>query len=217
MLFCPFNTQLRVMLSYCEVTEAPFFYFYFTTGGRPIKLSSGSDHGSFVKVDLVLATLETKHRGFGTGSGCGPGTTPRTQQQQQQHGSHVAVEQRLSSQQNENGNETDNRNCFAPIDENGNETYNRNCFAPIEDVSSRKRNASQNMREEEEESVPLSYRDGFDGYYRDPTQQRTHPPFVTVDPEIRSNSNSSKVDNFRPAKRRLKRLSDTSSDEDDEG
>jgi hypothetical protein len=187
------------MLSYCEVTETPFFYFYFTTGGRPIKLSSGIDHGSFVKVDLVLATLETKHRGYGSGGGGGPGTAPRTQQQQHQRGSQAAVERRVPSQQNENENAADNRNSYAPV----------------EDVSSRKRNASQDMREEEEESVPLSYRDGFDGYYRDPTQQRTQPPAVTVDPEI--GANNGKVDNFRPTKRRLKRLSDTSSDEDEEG
>ena len=44
------------------MSETPFFYFYFTTGGRPIKLSACSNNqkGS-VKVDLVLATLETKH------------------------------------------------------------------------------------------------------------------------------------------------------------
>ena len=49
-------------MNYCEVSETPFFYFYFTTGGRPIKLSACSNNqkGS-VKVDLVLATLETKH------------------------------------------------------------------------------------------------------------------------------------------------------------
>lgn len=44
------------------MSETPFFYFYFTNGGRPIKLSACSTNqkGS-VKVDLVLATLETKH------------------------------------------------------------------------------------------------------------------------------------------------------------
>ena len=44
------------------MSETPFFYFYFTTGGRPRKLSACSNkQKGRVKVDLVLATLETKH------------------------------------------------------------------------------------------------------------------------------------------------------------
>lgn len=183
------------MLSYCEVTETPFFYFYFTTGGRPIKLSSGSDDGSFVRVDLVLATLETKHRGTGTGSGA----ASRTQQQ----GSQAVEQQRhLPSSQNET------------------DPSNGNHLVSTENKSGRKRNASQESRGEDgdEETVPLSYRDGFDGYYRDPSQQQQNQTALAGnDSDIHHNSDN--VDRIRPGKnkRRLKRLNDSSSDEEAEG
>ena len=51
--------EMRAMLQYCVVVERPTFVLYFTAGGRPIKLSSGTQND--VQVDLVLATLET-HR-----------------------------------------------------------------------------------------------------------------------------------------------------------
>ena len=58
------------MLNYCEAAETPFFSFFFTSGGRPVKLTAGGDRdtdrdrgGGHVKVDLVLATLSIRQPG----------------------------------------------------------------------------------------------------------------------------------------------------------
>lgn len=54
------SKEVRALLNYCETTETPNFYLYFTCGGRPVKLSSGSRVD--VKVELILATLETRRQ-----------------------------------------------------------------------------------------------------------------------------------------------------------
>ena len=54
------SKEVRAMLHYYETTEAPHFYLYFTCGGRPVKLSSESRVD--VKVELILATLETRRQ-----------------------------------------------------------------------------------------------------------------------------------------------------------
>ena len=51
------------MLNYCEVTDTPYFFLYFTTGGRPLKISANEDgQRQNIKVDLVLATLLTRKK-----------------------------------------------------------------------------------------------------------------------------------------------------------
>ena len=54
------SKEVRALLSYCESTETPHFHLYFTCGGRPVKLSSESRVD--VKVELILATLETRRQ-----------------------------------------------------------------------------------------------------------------------------------------------------------
>lgn len=75
--------QLRAMLNYCEAAETPFFSFFFTSGGRPVKLTAGGDRdtdrdkgGGHVKVDLVLATLSIRQPG---------GNASRSQQDHSPH------------------------------------------------------------------------------------------------------------------------------------
>jgi hypothetical protein len=77
------------MLNYCEAVETPFFSFFFTSGGRPVKLTAGGERdgnrggggGGHVKVDLVLATLSIRHPQ--TQSHTGDGS--RSQQDHSQH------------------------------------------------------------------------------------------------------------------------------------
>ena len=45
------------------MTDTPYFFLYFTTGGRPLKISTNENgQRQNVKVDLVLATLSTRKK-----------------------------------------------------------------------------------------------------------------------------------------------------------
>ena len=71
------SKELCAMLGFCESTEVAYFFLHFTCGGQPIKLSStrdtGGGHRALIKVELVLATLETRRQAI------------RKQAQEQQH------------------------------------------------------------------------------------------------------------------------------------
>ena len=59
--------ELKAMLSYCESTNTPNFYMFFSVGGLPIKLrcgpdNEGSDNTTPIRVGMVLATRETRRQ-----------------------------------------------------------------------------------------------------------------------------------------------------------
>jgi hypothetical protein len=86
------SKELCAMLGFCDSTEIAYFYLYFTCGGQPIKLSSsrdsdGGSHRPPIKVELVLATLETRRQAI------------RKQTQQQQHQQHQQQQQQQRRQQ----------------------------------------------------------------------------------------------------------------------
>lgn len=175
--------QLRAMLSYCEITATPFFFLYFTTGGKPIKLASGDETG--VQVDLVLATLETKR-----------GSGGRNAQSQQSQG-----EQRRSQPQEAVVNGTGNGN-------------DGNHFVGQESAD-----RQQGQRQKHPQQI-------IKGRDDDLEMADENGPFSDITPGCRdemkegvTNSGRNDMDdNASKAKpivrRRLKRLLDSSSDED---
>ena len=112
------SKEVRALLSYCEATETPNFYLYFTCGGRPVKLSSGSRVD--VKVELILATLETRRQAIRqheqanrqTPSALPPVPAPR-QQQQQSSSRQQPQQQRQRQQQPEEKSRGDSKS--APV------------------------------------------------------------------------------------------------------
>lgn len=179
------------MLSYCEVTVTPFFFLYFTIGGRPIKLSSGND-GTGVQVDLVLATLEIKKVGGGR----------NTQSQQSQGG------QRRSQPQG-----------TAVRDQNGvrNANENNKSFAEQESADRRQeqqqKHQQQISEEHDDELVVLDE----NGPFSDITAGNKEKEKTTGDMGANSSRNNEDtiVSKEKPIiRRRLKRLLDSDSDED---
>lgn len=173
------SIQLRAMLSYCEVTVTPFFFLYFTAGGKPIKLSSGDETG--VKVELVLATLETKR-----------GSGGRNTQSQQSQG-----EQRRSQPQEAVVNGT----------RNGNDSNHFVGQEPADRQQGQRQKHQQQIIKERDDDLVMADENG---------------PFSDITPGCRDEmTNSSRNDMDANAskekpivRRRLKRLLDSSSDED---
>lgn len=175
------------MLNYCEVTETPFFYFFFTTGGRPIKLSTGADtQAGSVKVDLVLATLETRHRGG-----------PRAFQQQQQSSYLQPLSQSMVA-----GTSSDTMTREEDKDQGQGESA-------AQSRGSQYVQGSQRLlsRDQDTVSMPvsLSPQHGYGGE----EQQAGGGDMTSAAESLNGSSVTS-----RPAKRRPKRLLDSSSDEE---
>ena len=115
------SKEVRALLNYCEVTETPNFYLFFTCGGRPVKLSGGSRVD--VKVELILATLETRRQAIRqneqanrqTPSAHAPAPRRQQQQQQQQQQSSSSRQQPQQQQRQQRQQQPEERGRGAPV------------------------------------------------------------------------------------------------------
>ena len=186
------------MLNYCEVTNTPFFFLYFTTGGSPLKLSTNdNDQRQNIKVDLVLATLSTRRKGeIRPRNGDRNSQQHPTQQQQQQQQQQKQQTQQLSN----------NVSISKGKDDTDFRTYQN---------STNPQNAYCHVKEEEEEE------DGdiiITNDKQNQQQQQEQDQHDLSDSNDKSTiqTNTNHIKNMRQSnKKRLKRLLESSSDEEE--
>jgi len=195
------SKELRAMLSYCEVTVTPFFLLYYTAGGKPIKLSSGDD-GTGVKVDIVLATLETKK---------GAGNTQLTHSQGQSQGAQRRVQPQEALETEVAGMR------------NGNDPSHSTGQEPADKQQGQNQQHQQMVEERDDQGVLLGDDDLENGPFSDITPEDRHAIKERVTNSTRnivkegvtnSSRNIGDESKDKPVRRRLKRLLDSSSDED---